>query len=194
MADKTPALPPIASAACATASWAVALAAAAHTGGPALAASVVGWTMLHVLFATLFIRTKGDVHIGGYPAWSYVASLLHGGVIVPTLFFTCLWLLPRDLWHADAFLRAAWGAGPFAAVLAQIHAAVLAYMLKDFHLCEAVEVGYAVHHVVATLGCALCFLMPFAAGLTTFNAMQCVKAPPLLRASPRRSRPPRSEC
>jgi hypothetical protein len=70
------------------------------------------------------------------------------------------------------------------APLSQCHAAILAYMLKDFHLYDAIEVGYAVHHVVATFGCLTCLVMPMAAGLNTFNAVQCA-----CRHAPKRGDP-----
>lgn len=183
MSDRTPSLPPAAAFSCAAGSWAASLAVAAHAGGPYLAASIAGWTTVHLLATALFRRLKGDFQIGGYPAWSFMESFLHGGVILPTLFFLSLWLLPSERWDATTFLLAPWDAGIYMAPLSQCHAAILAYMLKDFYLYDAIEVGYAVHHVVATFGCLICLVMPMAAGLNTFNAIQCAAALPVRAAA-----------
>lgn len=157
----------------AAASWLVSLGSAGVARGPATAASVALWCAFHVVAARLYKGLQGDRMIGGYPGWSWATSLLHGGVALPMLFALCMWLLPPDRRDFTAFLSSRWDTGAHMQPLEQAHAAILGYMLKDYGLSSSsVEVGYAIHHTIAILGCALCLLMPGAAGLTSLNGIQ----------------------
>jgi hypothetical protein len=141
-----------------------------------LPSSVCVWTLLWLGMAHLLRRSpRFSGLVSGFPIWSWMQSILAGGVILPSLLLAA-WSSKNGAGQdeLEGFLLSTWREAPYQIYLEQVHAVLLGYFLKDFWLfySEGLESGYALHHILSVAGCSMCLCMPGSAGLTSLQAVQ----------------------
>jgi hypothetical protein len=187
---ETPPLSPRHQAMCAGLSWALAIALAilaekdrgfARFSVPLLPCSIVAWTIIYSAISGILMATKfGKQDIAGYPGASYMCSLVHGGFVLPSLFFCSAFLHAGETKTAlsSSFYSGGWGTAVSTSLLLheQIHCAVIGYLLKDFTrmaLPDGLGSALVIHHVAAVAGCGMCLCIPAMVGVATLQAVQC---------------------
>jgi hypothetical protein len=152
-----------------------------------LPSSVCVWTLLWLGMAHLLRRSpRFSGLVSGFPIWSWMQSILAGGVILPSLLLAA-WSSKNGAGQdeLEGFLLSTWREAPYQIYLEQVHAVLLGYFLKDFWLfySEGLESGYALHHILSVAGCSMCLCMPGSAGLTSLQAVQVEFASALMSCS-----------
>lgn len=101
--------------------------------------------------------------IDGYPLWSYYGALIHQVLVLPVLSVVLFYSI--DSW--ESWLNAPISPGSLAA---SVHYLINGYILKDFIVCD-IDLAFISHHLVTSLGCSLCLLVPAGGGYVTANGI-----------------------
>ena len=162
-------------------SWATAVLGSLQLGGllwVIFPASVVAWHTFYVAWCRYLQRyNNGSLQrlLDGYGAWSYLAAMTSGGLVLPVCLLAAAvtsgaLLSPES---ANSFLMGTLDPNSWAMFfIAQLHASLIAGLLKDYVVYEGgLELVFAAHHIVSIAGCMLCLALPVGAGFAAANAV-----------------------
>jgi hypothetical protein len=156
---------------------------------PLLPCSIIVWVVIYLIIGKAVVNCWGkklsESIMEGFPGWSYMINLFHGGIILPLLLVLavhshCIESGERvgsGHWLATFFIDGKWESGEALSriILEQINCAVIGYLLKDFVVSypSGLDIWFILHHVGAVAGCSLCLYFPSLIGIIAFNTVQC---------------------
>jgi hypothetical protein len=157
---------------------------------PFLPCCIIVWTICYIMICGSVKKCWGKERamekVAGYPGWSWMVGLFHGGLILPCLMLMSILahcsesgeVFMEGQWFTTLFMQGTWGTAESLSriLLEQVHCAVIGYMLKDFcglYGKDGLEMGFVLHHIGGIAGCSMCLHFPSLVGLVAFNAVQC---------------------
>ena len=122
---------------------------------------------------------KGKELQAGYPRWSFVPGITHGGFFLTILFGYALYsyfvLHPegnyRELFWS--FLALPWEKLPPNSryAIEQIFCCINGYFLKDYYLFTGLDTFFLIHHFASIFGCCVCLSFPTGAAYIGLNGV-----------------------
>ena len=140
------------------------------------------WCMLYI-FEVYIIKkvmgAKGLEQIAGYPRWSFVPGITHGGFFLVVLFAYAFYeykiIYPGEthLTLIRNFLTESWTKLPPKCMYAleQIFCCVNGYFLKDYYLFSGLDSFFLNHHLASIFGSCICLSFPTGAGFICLNGV-----------------------
>ena len=155
-------------------SWVIGIAAActAPHFSDRLPFCIFAWFVFYMILAKSLKKWGGksaQMKFDGYPAWSYDTGVVHGVVVLPSIFLGAIYISGFPGWNNETFYMEAWNDTLTHFVMQQVHCCIIGYLLKDYVLYDGLETAFLVHHFASIGVCALSLHFPLAACLLSLQ-------------------------